>query len=353
MIYNLTKENVKFLGRTYFDKEALWCGLSGSGITFTFTGTKANITLIGDNTTHGIETEGKARVGIYVDGVRVVDTMIEEPEKTFCVHDSETAQKITIQVIKLSECAMSTVGIKKVDIISIDGISPTPAKSRKIEFIGDSITCGYGVDLEIAESTFTTNTEDVTKAYAYKTARNLDADYSMVCYSGYGVVSGYTENGEKVINELVPAYYNKVGFSYAKPFGTLELDAIPWNFNEYKPDIIVINLGTNDDSYCQDNLDRQEEFAAEYVKFLKRVRSYNTEAAILCTVGMMGQRIYGAVEKAVKDYVSVSKDSRILSMALPEQLPEDGYAVSWHPTENTHSKAADILTAVIKDIMKW
>lgn len=49
-----------------------------------------------------------------------------------------------------------------------------------MEFIGDSITCGYGVDDPDKEHHFKTATEDVTKAYAYKTALALNADYSMV-----------------------------------------------------------------------------------------------------------------------------------------------------------------------------
>lgn len=353
MIYNLTKDNVKFIGRTYYYNDTLWCGLSGSGISFTFTGTKASITLIGDDSTQGVETEGKARVGIYVNHTRVVDTMMDSPEKTFCVYESEVEKEITIQIIKLSECAMSTVGIKTLDIESANGIAPTPNKTHRIEFIGDSITCGYGVDLEVAETNFTTDTEDMTKAYAYKTAMNLDADYSMVSFSGYGIISGFTDHDEKVTNELVPPYYDKVGFSYAKPCGTVELHAIPWDFNEFRPELIVINLGTNDDSYCQDKNERQAEFTAEYVNFLKKVRSYNENVPIICTVGMMGERIFDAVEQAVNDYKASTNDQSVYSMKFTEQLPEDGYAVSYHPTDLTHTKAAGVLTDKIREIMKW
>jgi hypothetical protein len=353
MIYNLTKENVKFIGRTFNYNNILWCGLSGSGISFTFTGTKANITLAGDDSTQGVQTEGKARVGIYVDGVRVVDTMMETPEVTFCVYESETPKTVSVQVIKLSECPMSTIGIKSLDIEAVSGISPATDKAHRIEFIGDSITCGFGVDLEVAESIFTTNTEDLTRAYAYKTAMNLDADYSMVCYSGYGIISGYTDNGEKVTNELVPTYYDKIGFSHAKPLGTLELHNTPWDFNNFRPELVVINLGTNDDSYCQDSEERQNEFTSEYVKFLKRVRIYNPDATILCTVGIMGERIYKAVEKAVVHFKGESGDKNIYSMKFAEQLPEDGLAVCWHPTEATHNKAAAAITEKIKEIMNW
>lgn len=35
------------------------------------------------------------------------------------------------------------------------------------------------------------------------------------------------------------------------------------------------------------------------------------------------------------------------------QLASDGYGASWHPSEATHTKAADKLTARIKEIMGW
>lgn len=353
MIYSINKENVKFLGRTYIFKDALWCGLSGSGISFTFTGTKACITLIGDDTTNGVQTEGNARVGIYVKGIRVVDTIMDVPEKAFCVFESETVQKVTIQVIKLSECAMSTFGIKLLDIESVNGIMPSPNKPHRIEFIGDSITCGYGVDLSVPEGNFSTDTEDMTKVYAYKTAENLDADYSMVSFSGYGIISGYTDNGEKVTHQLVPSYYDKIGFSYAKPCGKLELHKTPWDFGQFTPEVVVINLGTNDDSYCQNDKERQGEFSAEYVNFLKMVRKHNREATILCTVGIMGERIYDAVDQAVKDFKMITQDDKIFSLKFTEQLPEDGLALNGHPTEVTHTKAAFVLTNKIKEIMKW
>lgn len=40
-------------------------------------------------------------------------------------------------------------------------------------------------------------------------------------------------------------------------------------------------------------------------------------------------------------------------MEFEEQLGSDGYGASWHPSETTHTKAADKLTATIKEIMGW
>ena len=129
-----------------------------------------------------------------------------------------------------------------------------------IEFVGDSITCGYGVDDENYEHHFSTKTEDVTKAYAYKAAEALNADYSMVAISGYGIISGYTEGDEPIPEQTIPQYYDTLGFSYGG-FGASKPQDIKWDFTKRQPDIIVINLGTNDSSYIKGYDDRHDYFS--------------------------------------------------------------------------------------------
>ena len=178
-------KNAKLTGRVYFKDEVMWLGLSGSGASFTFGGTKLVLKLKGDNIAVGENPIDYARIAVYVDGKRVVEEMINCAEKEVTVIDrTENAQSV-VEIIKLSESPMSAVGIEAFAEGSAEAL---PEKPLKIEFIGDSITCGYGVDDEDENHQFTTATEDVTKAYAYKTAKALDAEYSMFSASGYGIV---------------------------------------------------------------------------------------------------------------------------------------------------------------------
>lgn len=353
MQYDITEKNVKLIGRTCMEGGICWFGHAGSGIAFRLTGTKVRMVIAGDDTTQGNETEGKARIGICVNGKRMIDMMIEQPEQTVTVLESDVAQEITVQVIKLSECAMSVAGIKCIEAEVTDGLWPVPEKERRIEFIGDSITCGFGVDLEDPDTAFQTGTEDVTKAYAYQTAEILDADYSMVSFSGYGVWSGYTDTGERQEEQLVPRYYEKVGFSYGKPFGTVQLQEIPWEFSKYRPQLVVVNLGTNDDSYCKDEAERRQQFSEKYVEFLKQIHKNNPQAVILCIAGLMGTRIYSAISGAVDYYKQTEASGEIYAMMLEEQLPEDGRVSSGHPTEISHEKAAIKTANKIREIMNW
>ncbi|MFD2875957.1 SGNH/GDSL hydrolase family protein [Paenibacillus rhizoplanae] len=92
----------------------------------------------------------------------------------------------------------------------------------------------------------------------------------MVCYSGYGIITGYTENDQKLTTHLLPDYYGKVGKSEGRFGGSLLPQEIAWDFSRFTPELIVINLGTNDDSYTKDDPAKQADYAENYVAFLQK-----------------------------------------------------------------------------------
>jgi hypothetical protein len=154
-------------------------------------------------------------------------------------------------------------------------------------------------------------------------------------------------------NQLVPDYYEKLGFSYGGYKNGQKPQEVNWDFSRFQPDLIVVNLGTNDMSYVLDRQDRREEYIDGYIKFLKTIRMNNEKARILCVLGMMGEALNGAAEEATMRYKKETGDSAISFMGFHDQLPEDGYAADWHPTETTHGKAAKKLTDEIKKVMEW
>jgi len=348
-----TETNVKIIGRADFLEDTLWMVHSGSGAEFTFTGTKAVITLQADSAMMN-GTNDRARVAIFVNGTCVVDDMINKMTETYTVFESETEENCTVRVVKLSEAPMSTFGIKTIEVISRGGIRPTENKKHLIEFIGDSITCGYGVEDEDPNHTFKTSTENAMKTYAYKTAERLDVDYSLVSFSGWGIISGYTSTGEaKMTEQLVPEYYEKLGYSRGKYLGVAP-EEVPWDFTKRQPDLIVVNLGTNDDSYTKGIADREQDYKEHYIEFLKVIRKNNPQAKILCTLGIMGTRLCPVLEQAVEEYSAQTGDGNIDTLRFEEQNPSaDGLAADWHPTERTQTKAAEKLTTKIKNMMGW
>ena len=352
MKFTADQNNVKLIGRTMLIGDTLWLGLSGTGAEFVFTGKKLSVTFVADEIAHGDQNE-IARAAVFVDGVRKADEMLDTDEKTVCVIDSEEPVTANVQVIKLTESPMSAAGVKPLE--TDDGASIVPAAERplKMEFIGDSITCGYGVDDEVAEHQFKTATEDVTRAYAYKTARMLNADYSMFSASGYGIITGYIEGDVKLEDQRLPQFYESLGYSRGS-FGGVKPQDVAWDFSRFVPDIIVINLGTNDDSYCRDFADRRADYQAEYVKFLKEVRRLNPDSVIFCGVGIMGTRIYLPLARPAAAYCAETGDRKVFTVKFFEQDTEkDGVAANWHPTEATHEKAAKYLTMIIKETLGW
>ena len=348
--YILNSENAKLVGRYTYDEDmVLWCAMSGSGAQFHFKGSKLSVTFVGDNSSERPEDhDNYARYAVYENDTRIAEGILDKIKKTV---EFERDIDADITVIKLSECAMSTLGIAPVEC---EGeITPVPEKKLKAEFIGDSITCGYGVDDEIPEHNFCTSSEDCTKAYAYKTAKALDADYSLFSISGWGIISGYTEDDTAHTEQILPRYYKKVGFSYEKfddRDGFAPQD-VNWDFKKYVPDIVVINLGTNDSSYCHKKEDRSLEYAKKYTEFLHTVHECNPNAKILCCLGLMDECLYDYVEKAAADFKAESGFDEVYTLRLSRQDEKYGYAVSWHPVEKNHEIAAREVTAKIKEIL--
>lgn len=352
-VYAPVEENVKLLGRTYYHEESktTWCSLSGTGVHFLMNGSKCSVTLVGDSQHTGGETNA-ARYAVYLDGALWKDAQLTTPTLDLEILNESADAAHEIRIVKLSESGNSALGIRDIMVDGNSPIIPVAAKAHTIEFIGDSITCGYGVDLEETGGGFKTLTENVTRTYAYQTALALDADYSMVSFSGHGILSGYTGNGQMNVNQLVPPLYDKLGSSYGRFEGDMQPQNVTWDFKK-EPSLIVINLGTNDASYTGGDGTRMKEYAAAYVAFLKDVRAKNPNAPILCTLGIMGTTLCDAMELAVADYTAETGDTNISSMRFEQQSAEDGYAVDWHPTAATHNKAAEKLTEYIRSWLGW
>ncbi len=348
MRYTPDKNNVKLIGRTCYDGEILKFALSGTGFECSFKGKKLDIEIVGDDMV--TSEKDRTRVAVYVNGERKVDRMVDENELTITAVDCEEETTATVRLIKLSECAMSWIGVKS--LITDGTIVPTPEAKHKIEIIGDSITCGYGVDDEVPEHHFVTATEDFTRAYAYKTATALGADYSAFSISGYGIISGYTEGETPITEQTIPQYYESLGFSYGTLCGEKPQN-IKWDFSSFTPDLIIINLGTNDASYCKNIEERNSAYSDGYVEFLKKVRKNNPNPEILCILGIMDERLCETLEKTVSRYTEETGDSNISTLMFKAHDGTLGYAADWHPTEKTHDAAAERLIERVKSILSY
>lgn len=357
-----TAFDAKQLGRSAYheDTGTAWYSLSASGIAFSFRGKECRITLTADSA-YSMENAA-ARYAVYLNEELVTDALLNQPEDTVTLKNtgSET-EPANVRLVKLSESASSSLGISSISVYATkdthdqyqhDILQPEEKKPHLIEFIGDSITCGYGVDGEYGKDSFCTANENAMKSYAYKTAEKLGTDYSMVSYSGHGIISGYTNSDQPAKGQLVPKFYGQVGHCSAVIEERHKIQDDKWEFKR-QPDVVVINLGTNDASYTKHDPAKQKEFAAAYTEFLKTIREKNPEAAIVCTLGIMGQDLCDAIDLAADNYKNETGDLDVRVMRFDVQSEADGLAVDWHPSEKTYEKAADKLSSFIRDWMGW
>jgi lysophospholipase L1-like esterase len=223
----------------------------------------------------------------------------------------------------------------------------TNKKLRKIEFIGNSITCGYGNEGSSKDCHFSPETENGYMSYGAIVARQLDANYLAVAYSGRGMYRNYDQTTSNAMSVI-----------YDRIFPD-SINAPKWNYKRWQPDVVVINLGTND---FAKGIPDSVIFINTYVNFLKRMRIYYPSATILCIEGPMTNDSYppGIMTfSKVKNYIIASKnrmeqvgDKNIYTF-FPSQQESPDYGCDYHPTIKRHEKMAEELSKVIKGLMKW
>src|SRR5699024_5880932 len=134
-------------------------------------------------------------------------------------------------------------------------VYPPPAlKKRKIEFYGNSITNGFGIEDYEGGHGGQSLYENNYKTYAAIVARHFDAQVHCIAKSGVGMLKGTTLPN-------MPEMYDRID-----PFGN---DKALWDFSNYTPEVVVINLLQNDAFQIPDESD--EKLIKKYKGFLKTI----------------------------------------------------------------------------------
>ncbi len=332
--------HVRPIGRTYNARGACWFSYSGCGVEFRCNGTSLSLTLLVENG-DALEERHKPRIAVFVNDEMVVDTALEDAKQTIAVPFYAFDNEAVVRVVKLSESMYSCVGISDIRLYGSMDILPTERTKQVIEFIGDSITAGFGVDHEKRKGEFSTRTENYSKTYAYLTAEALGAEGYGIAYSGYGVVSGWTSTGK--INDQ-----NVLAKHYTKAVEGITVGGVTpsWYFEAPLPDLIVINLGTNDHTYCTTKA-RCKEFEKAYKQLLKLVCEKNPGVPVVCILGDMNDTMYPHIEKAVKSFTEKHTEATVLCTPIDFNMAKLGVVLHGHPTAESNEHAAGELTAYL------
>ena len=227
--------------------------------------------------------------------------------------------------------------------------------SRKIEFIGNSITCGYGNEGLKKEEGFNYATENHYYSYASITARNLEAQHWVVARSGIGAYRNY--DGPKAGNpeSNMPVQYEYTGYAW-KPELRQEATFLreKWDFNRYQPDVVCINLGTNDLSTPNYDLALLKQ---GYQKLLKMVRQHNPKAKIVFLTGSMLYNQELQLAKQLLDEVAAEAnkagDKEVYRFDMAPIAGNEFYGNDWHPNVYQDEKMAGELTPYLRKLMNW
>lgn len=346
----LTNNKVKYIGRLFISGTKLWMTQSGSGFAFRFKGKRLDIILGCDEESfHEGLNCNMPRIAVTVNGRFRIKKLITTTSERYTLISSEEETEAVVSIIKLSEAAFS-LAYAEAETDDNDSISPLPAYPVRIGFIGDSITCGYGVDDSNAQSDFSTEAQNALKSYACTSAGILGAEYSLFSYSGYGIISGWTADGIRNTREVLPPYYEHFCHSYKTADGT-DLDALTWDNSSMPADIIVVNLGTNDNSFCTHNPESFPEFEETYFTFLKTVNRCHPEAFIIASIGIIevSHELSDCIHRAADRFRKEVND-RIAEFRFTGQNGDLGFGSQWHPSEDTQAYAAEELADFIRSL---
>ncbi len=215
-------------------------------------------------------------------------------------------------------------------------LTPLQRPSRKIEFIGDSITCGAGSDeREIACGQGSWHDQhNAWSAYGPLTARELKAEWHLTSVSGIGLMHSCCD--KKI---LMPQVYDKINPA---------MDSIPWNFTLYQPDVLTICLGQNDG--IQDSL----LFCKAYVDFVTKLRWHYPQTTFILLTSPMADESLKAVQirylTAIKETLKAKGDVRVERYFFQKSYRR---GCGGHPSIADHQEMAQELSLFLRNQMKW
>ncbi|HUQ59917.1 GDSL-type esterase/lipase family protein [Lentzea sp.] len=219
--------------------------------------TAGRVTAAGQYSWPGVYFEGRFRgtgVGIVLnDSANDYDVQIDGTTTATLVTPGRTTHQVSglsdgehgVRLVKRTESPQAAGEFGGFVAASGGEILPAPApRTRQIEFIGDSLTAGYGNQSTSRDCSATggvTRNTNTDVSFGALTARGLNADYQVNGFSGLGMVRNYDGNG---VGTSYRTYYDRA---------LLNVEGDVWrNPGTWRPQVVVVGLGTNDFSTAPD-----------------------------------------------------------------------------------------------------
>lgn len=285
---------IQFEGRiNHTTDSAAELSWSGSSVLIRFEGTEVKA-LLKDET-------GRNTFNVILDNQQIFKLEIDTQKKQYTLAKSLSKGIHTIELFKRTESKWGSTFFYGFTINgNVKLMQPTKRK-MKMEFFGNSVTCGYAVEDstgDLGDAKFENN----YLSYASITARHFNAANHNTAISGIGIMVSW-------FPFTMPDVYDKLNANKRN---------INWNFFEYIPDIVVINLFQNDSWIVTqpNNPEFKRVFGTQapdkkfivnsYKNFVQKIRNKYPQTKIICALGAMditreGSPWMGYVKQAVAE----------------------------------------------------
>jgi hypothetical protein len=221
-------------------------------------------------------------------------------------------------------------------------LDPPPLPTRKLMFVGDSVTCGQSNDVRPDDPRDRPGlAENARVSYGKLLAARFNTQCFLVSYGGRGVIREW--QGIRATNNA-PEFYE-----LAVP----DDPASHWDHHRYVPDGIGICLGTNDFSR---GIPDETEFVLAYVELVRKIRRDAPDAPIVLIDSPMvddpssGPPRHTVLRAYLAEVASRLRDPKVTVAQLSHVagVPGDG-----HPSGAEHVKIADELEPVFRRVLGW
>lgn len=329
-------KHISYEGRILFDQGAAELMWPGTSVRINFNGTGVSGVFMDEDTSN--------YYNVIVDGGAITKFHFDKEKKTYALAEGLPAGKHSLQIFKRTEWDKGRTWFYGFELGNGTSLlKPSPQPKRKIEFFGNSISCGYSINDTNGDSPIGYY-EDNYDAYPAITARHFNAQYHCTAKSGIGVMVSW-------FPLIMPEMYNRTD---------PQDSASRWDFNQYVPDVVVINLFQNDSWIVKlkDNAQFKARFGSTpptedfivnaYKTFVQTIRITYPHAQIICMLGNMditqaGSPWPGYVQKAVTQL----NDSKIFTYMAPYKNTPG------HPKTAEQQTLADGLIKFIEGNIKW
>lgn len=236
---------------------------------------------------------------------------------------------------------------------------PPPRRSRRLEFVGDSLTSGEGVLGAREETDWIPALFSASRTWARLTADALDADWRTVSQSGWGIRSGWDNDPRHAL----PAWYERVCGPAMGDGNAAMGSQRPNDFSSWQPDAVIVNLGTNDAGamgnppwIAPDGARFRQEPTAKgmalaedaALAFLRQLRRCNPRARLVWAYGMLGDALRPALEGAVERFRR--EDPWVYYLPLTGATGET-MGSRQHPGPLCHQAAAERTAELLRKIL--